>query len=402
MKDSEISRREMLGVASAAGLAVGMTAGLAGAAQAATSAGTGANAPKASGQKLAGVGRLPDPLAGRMRWAIVGLGNFAVAQMIPRFAQTEHARITAFVSGDPAKAADLGARYGVSKFYNYENFDSIAQDSEIDCVYICLPVGLHAEYTIRALKAGKHVLCEKPMANTPAECRAMIAAAKAANRQLGVAYRVHFDPFNMDIKRRIAAGEIGDIRWVGADNHFNADLAYPPHKWRLSKVLGGGGPMFDYGIYGLNGALMYLGDVAPVDVSAVYTTPPGDPRFAEVEGGLQYRMRMANGAMVHGSTSYYTFSVNRQSLVGTKGAMSMEPANGYDHNFLRLRKAGSADMVVDSISSIPQFAGQIDGFSLAARNNVPHLTPGEMGLRDIVLIDAIYRSADAGGAVVKL
>jgi glucose-fructose oxidoreductase len=394
MKDLDLSRREMLGVASAAGIAVG----LAGAAQAATAA----SAPKASGQALAGVGRLPDPLAGRMRWAIVGLGNYAVAQMIPRFAQTEHARITAFVSGDAAKAADLGARYGVSKFYNYDNFDAIAQDDQIDCVYIALPVGLHAEYTIRALKAGKHVLCEKPMANTSAECRAMIAAAKAANRQLGVAYRVHFDPFNIDVKRRLATGEIGDIRWIGADNHFNADPSFPPHKWRLSKSLGGGGPMFDYGIYGLNGALMYLGDVAPLDVSAVYTTPPGDARFAEVEGGLQYRMRMANGAMVHGSTSYYTFSVNRQSLVGTSGSMAMEPANGYDHNYLRIKKAGSADLIVDSIGSVPQFAGQIDGFCLAAKANTPHRTPGEMGLRDITLIEAIYRSADAGGQVVKL
>src|SRR5690606_26151660 len=160
---------------------------------------------------------------------------------------------------------------------------SIAGDPEIDCVYNVLPVGLHAEYTIRALEAGKHVLCEKPMASTSAECEAMIAAARANRRQLGVAYRVHVAPTHREALRRIQAGELGARRHVQCDHGFNANPEYPPHKWRLEKALAGGGSMYDIGVYGLNTSLMMLGGDRPVSVSAAYAYPRDDPRFAEVE-----------------------------------------------------------------------------------------------------------------------
>src|SRR6187551_3241360 len=223
----------------------------------------------------------------QMRWAVVGLGSFAINEAIPGFIDARQARMTAFVSGNPAKARDLGARHGVSRFYDYANYDAIKDDAEIDCVYVILPVGLHAEYTVRALEAGKHVLCEKPMASTSAECERMVAAAKANNRQLGVAYRVHFEPTNREAKRRIAAGELGAIRAVHNAHGFNANPEFPPHKWRLQKALAGGGSMFDIGIYGLNTSLLMLGD-DPVALSANYIYPKDDPRFREVEGGMEY------------------------------------------------------------------------------------------------------------------
>ncbi len=358
--------------------------------------------PQAHGQALAGVTDLPDPVVGRMRWAVVGLGNFAVANMMPAFLVSQHARMTALISGDPAKAVDLATRYGVDRCYSYQTFDQIAQDPQIDCVYIALPVGLHAEYAIRALNAGKHVLCEKPMASTSAECRAMNAAAARAGRQLGVAYRVHFDPFNLEIRRMIRDGAIGAVQHLGAENCFDANPAFPPHAWRLTKALGGGGSMFDYGIYGLNGSLMMLDEAMPHDVSAIYTTPAGDPRFAEVEGGVLWRMRFADGVHVQGCSSYATAHVNRQLIVGKRGTVTMDPANVYDRNAARHRRADGPDVLIEIPDSKRQFAAQIDGFSLAARANVPHRTPGSMGERDIALIEAMYRSADAGGIVVRV
>ncbi len=156
----------------------------------------------AQGQPMPGDARPQPAVPGeQMRWAIVGLGSFGVNQVIPGFADARQSRMTAFVSGNPQKARTLGARHGVSRFYDYANFDTMKDDAEIDCVYIVLPVGLHAEYTVRALEAGKHVLCEKPMASTAAECERMVAAAKANNRQLGVAYRVHFEPTNLEAKQ---------------------------------------------------------------------------------------------------------------------------------------------------------------------------------------------------------
>jgi len=360
-------------------------------------------AQQAIGQPLIGDPALPEVPQSRMRWAIVGLGTFAVGQVIPGFASARHSRMTAFVSGNRAKAEELGSRYGVSQFFGYDTYDDIADAEDIDCVYIVLPVGLHAEYTIRALEAGKHVLCEKPMASTSAECEAMIAAAKANDRTLGVAYRVHFEPNNVHVLNRIANGDLGTMRFVSGDHGFDANPDWPPHKWRLEKELGGGGSMYDIGIYGLNTSLMMVPDDTPVSVSAVYSTPEGDPRFTEVEGGLEYRLRMASGISLSGSSSYcWNPYVSRQRYFGSKGSVEMQPATTYYDNAIRLEEAGKPPSEYVAGNPIDQFAAQLDGFSQAARSGTEHRTPGEMGLRDIRLIEAMYRSADQDGAVVKL
>jgi predicted dehydrogenase len=385
---TNLDRRRLLAAGALAPLALGATRAFA--------------APKAEGTPLAGNFPIPDVPGEKMRWAVVGLGNFAVGEVIPGMLDSQHSRMTAFVSGSPAKQADLGARYGVSRFYNYANFDDIAKDPEIDCVYIVLPVGLHAEYTIRALNAGKHVLCEKPMASTSAECEAMIAAAKANNRQLGVAYRIHFEPTNVRAKQSIDNGELGDLRFVSCDHGFNADLNWPPHVWRLQKELAGGGSMFDIGIYGLNTSLMMLDKDTPVDVAATYSYPRDDVRFKEVEGGIDFRLRMASGITVSGSSSYcWSPYISAQRYMGSKATLFMKPATTYDRNTITIEGNGP-NREVGAGNPLLQFQNQIDAFSLAARANTPHKTPGEMGLRDIRIVEAMYRSADNGGAVVKL
>jgi predicted dehydrogenase len=382
--DTDFTRRRLLAAAGAAPLALAASRAL---------------AQTAAGQPMP-TDAQPQPLTPQeqMRWAVVGLGSFAINEAIPGFVDARQARMTAFVSGNPEKARDLGARHGVSRFYDYANYDTMKDDAEIDCVYVILPVGLHAEYTVRALEAGKHVLCEKPMASTSAECERMVAAAKANGRQLGVAYRVHFEPTNREARRRIAAGELGAIRAVHNAHGFNANPQFPPHKWRLEKALAGGGSMFDIGIYGLNTSLMMLEGDSPVAVSALYAYPKEDPRFAEVEGGIDWRMTMASGINVTGWSSYcHSPYVSRQHYFGATTSMEMQPATTYDDNNIMIdgRQIGAGN-------PLTQFAAQIDGFSEAARANRPHLTPGEMGLRDIRLIEALYRSADAGGAVVTL
>ena len=355
----------------------------------------------AEGQPMPGNAALPEPPGARMGWAVVGLGSYALGQVIPEFPAARQAKLTAFVSGNPAKARDLGARYGVEHLYDYRTYDRMADNPAIDCVYIVLPVGLHAEYTIRALEAGKHVLCEKPMASTSAECEAMIAAAKANDRQLGVGYRVHFEPHNREALRRIREGEIGTMRYIQCDHGFNASLQYPPHKWRLEKTLGGGGSMYDVGIYGINTSLMMLED-QPVEVSAAYAYPRDDPRFVEVEGGIDWRMRMASGINVQGSSSYcYGPYAARQRYFGSEASIVMDPATTYYDNTL-VMDGGGPRREIGAGNSREQFAAQLDGFSAAARANRPHLTPGEMGLRDLRLMEAMYRSAENGGAVIQL
>ena len=373
----------------------------AGGAMAATMAAGKAIAQQAIGQELMGDPALPEEPSQRMRWAIVGLGSFGVGQVIPGFADARQSRITAFVSGNTEKARMLGARYGVDRLYDYDNFDTIADDPEIDCVYIVLPVGLHAEYTIRALNAGKHVLCEKPMASSAAEARAMIAAAKAAQRQLGVAYRVHFEPNNVAVQERIASGDIGTMRFVSADHGFNINPDWPPHKWRLEKLLAGGGSLFDIGIYGINTSLMMLPGDRITGISATYATPASDSRFAEVEGAIDYRLRMASGINVQGSSSYcWNPYVSRQRYFGSEASIEMQPATTYGDNRITLEGGGQPPRTFRAGDPMTQFAAQVDGFSQAARQGTTHRTPGEMGLRDMLIMEGCYSSADAGGIMV--
>jgi predicted dehydrogenase len=269
-------------------------------------------------------------------------------------------------------------------------------------VYIVLPVGLHAEYTIRALKAGKHVLCEKPMASTSQEAEAMISAAEKARRKLGVAYRVHFEPNNLHVLEQVRNGALGTVRYISADHGFSANPDFPPHKWRLEKALAGGGSMWDIGIYGINTSLMMLPGDRVTAVSAAYSTPKGDPRFTQVEGAIDYRLRLASGINVQGSSSYcYSPYVSRQRYFGSDASIEMQPATTYYDNEIRFEGGGQAPRTYRAGIPEQQFAAQVDGFSRAARGEIAVRTPGEMGLRDLRIMEACYASADRGGAVVN-
>src|SRR6201993_2741245 len=162
---------------------------------------------------------VPEPPGKKLGWAIVGLGSLAINQILPAFAKCEKSRVVAFVSGHPDKANKLALRYGVSSknIYTYQNYGALKDNPEVDVIYIVLPNGMHAEYTVRGLAAGKHVLTEKPMANTPAECQQMIDAAKKANRKLMVAYRCRYEPFNQEAIRIARSNELGPTQMILAD-----------------------------------------------------------------------------------------------------------------------------------------------------------------------------------------
>ena len=223
--------------------------------------------------------QVPDPPGKKLGWAIVGLGSLAINQILPAFAKCEKSKVVAFVSGHPDKANKLALRYGVNpkNIYNYQNYDTIRDNPEVDIIYIVLPNGMHAEYAIRGHRAGKHVLSEKPMANTPAECQQMIDAARKANRKLMVAYRCRYEPYNQEAIRMARERELGPTKVILADHGFNIG---DPTQWRLNRTLAGGGSLMDIGIYSLNAA-RYYGE-EPTDINVMYTTP-GDTRFREVE-----------------------------------------------------------------------------------------------------------------------
>ncbi len=188
-------------------------------------------------------------------YAIVGIGAIA-GQMMPALTKTKLSRLTGLVSGHPEKARHFAQIYGVPEknIYNYENFDQIASNPEIDAVYIALPNSMHAEYTIRAAKAGKHVLSEKPMSTSVKDAEAMISACREARQRLMVAYRLHYEPYNMEAMKLCRKKRFGQIKMIDAEFSFVID---DPKQWRLNREMSGGGSLMDIGIYCLQ-ATRYL------------------------------------------------------------------------------------------------------------------------------------------------
>ncbi|MBI3693816.1 MAG: Gfo/Idh/MocA family oxidoreductase, partial [Acidobacteria bacterium] len=276
------------------------------------------------------------PEAKKVGYAVVGLGRLAQGQILPAFAKCRLSKVTALVSGDPAKAARLAAQYGVNpkNIYNYQNYDQMASNPDIDVVYVVLPNGMHAEYTIRGAKAGKHILSEKPMATTPEDCRTMIDACRAAGRKLMVAYRCRYEPYNMTAIRLIREGEIGRLKVVIADHGFNIG---DPAQWRLNAKLAGGGSLMDIGIYSLQ-ATRYLSGEEPAEINAQMYTTAGDPRFKEVEETILFQLKFPSGVLANCSSSYGHSGVNRYRAIGTKGWIELEPATSYTGLRMRVRK----------------------------------------------------------------
>ncbi len=337
---------------------------------------------------------LPEPVGRKVGWAVVGLGQFALNQIIPSFAAAKRSKLVALVSGSRDKAESVAERYGVARthLYDYAAFDAIRDNPDIDVVYVILPNALHPEFSIRASRAGKHVMCEKPMANSPAECEAMIAAAKGAGRKLMIGYRAHFEPHNVKAIALRKSGELGRVRLVTSDHHRHIDQSVPADQWRLVKALAGGGSLVDIGIYSLNAARYMTGE-EPVAVAAQVSTPADDPRFREVEDLVSFQLRFPSGAEAHLSSSYTAQNIKRIQALGTKASAVLDPATEYEGNRLALvTETGREKVKVEEAS---QFAAEMDHLSECVRNGAEPMTPGEEGLRDVRLIGAIYAAAEA-------
>ncbi|MEP9357983.1 Gfo/Idh/MocA family oxidoreductase [Sphingomonas sp. KR3-1] len=331
----------------------------------------------------------------KLGYAIVGLGNYATNQIMPRIKDCEFAELRALVSGTPAKLEQFGGQYGIPKThrYSYQDYDRIRDNPDIDLVYVVLPNSMHAEYSIRASQAGKHVLCEKPMAVSAAECEAMIAAARKANRKLMIGYRCHFEPYNLHAVDLVKSGFVGRPTLITAEHGFYAQAG----QWRLSRPFSGGGSLMDIGIYSLNAA-RYLAGEEPVQISAMESTDKRDPRFETVEDRIDWQMRFPSG-LIANCVSSYSSGHNAYRVTGTKGWVGMEPATPYEGHKMWTRANGQTSAVELLPPAKNQFVGQLDHLAESVLTGMPLRASGEEGLRDMRLIEAIYRSAREGRAI---
>lgn len=339
---------------------------------------------------------LPEPVKRKAGWAMVGLGELALGECVPAFRECQHSRLVALVSGHPGKAQKVAEATGVKPdaIYDYENFDKIAENPEIDIVYIALPNSMHAEFTIRALKAGKHVLCEKPMAATSAEAEQMIAAAKAAKKKLSIAYRLHYEPVNLKAAELCQKKAFGKIKTFAASNNQNVEAP----NIRLSSKLAGG-PVGDVGVYCINAARYTIGE-EPAEVSAIAHQPQDDPRFAEVPESVVFTMKYPSGVLAHCDCSFGSAESRRFRVHCEKGFIDLDPAfscHGLSIHVMEPKnERGGPEKSQLKIQEISQFASQFDHFSKCVLEDTETRTPGEMGLADMKIVEAIHRSIKSG------
>jgi predicted dehydrogenase len=328
----------------------------------------------------------------KVGYCIVGLGRISMQHFMPAVKTSHKSRVTALVSGHRDKAERMASEYNIpqSSIYSYDNFDDIAKNPEIDAVYVALPNSMHAEYTVRAAKAGKHVLCEKPMATSVEESRAMIEACGSAHKQLMIAYRCQYEPANLRAVQLIREGRLGSIQSI--ESAFGFRIA--ANEWRLDKKLAGGGPLMDVGIYCLN-ASRYLTGEEPLEVKGYSSVVDQDGRFAQVEENLSWTMKFPGGALASCVCTYGSSMRGYFRVRGSRGALVVEPAFNYEKPHLFAQFDGGETLELAPEEPDPmQFLLEADHMADCIVENREPRTSGREGLRDMEIIAQIYRSCE--------
>lgn len=347
------------------------------------------------GQALAaGCGVAPLLLAQagkKLRYCPVGLGRISLNHFMPGTRLSQFSEITAVTTGHREKGLKAASEYKFPEknIYSYETFDEIRNNKDIDAVYIGLPNSMHAEYTIRAAKAGKHVLCEKPMATSVKDCEAMIQACRDANVKLFIAYRCQYEPVNLRVMELIRNGSIGKVEAIESANGFDIHAG----EWRLDPKLAGGGPLMDMGVYSLN-ACRYLTGEEPVSLEGYAGVVDHDGRFKGVEENLSWSMKFPSGAVASCSTTYGANQPGFYRVHGSSGMIHAEPAFAYQGIKMKADIKGQEPIEMEEQEKDPsQFAVEADAFAQCIWENKTPKTSGEEGLRDMRYVETIYKSA---------
>ena len=326
----------------------------------------------------------------QVRYAVLGLGHIAQAAVLPAFRHAaRNSVLAALVSGEEKKLRRLGRRYGVQRICDYDDVDELFASDDIDAVYIALPNDMHKDCTVRAARAGLHVLCEKPMAVSADECEEMIRATRAANVKLMIAYRLHFERANLEAARFARTGKLGDLRFFSSD--FSMQVS--DDNIRLKPASEGGGPLYDIGVYCINAARYCLSE-DPIEVWAA-ATRSGDRRFRNVDETIVGAMRFRNERLATFTCSFGAADRSTYTISGTRGSLTMDPAYEYAVGLAYAMKVGERARK-KKFGKSDQFAPELLYFSdciLGGRDPEPS---GEEGLADLRVIEGMLRSIASG------
>jgi predicted dehydrogenase len=332
----------------------------------------------------------------RVGYAVVGLGHFAEHVVLPGFSNSRKAQLVALVSGDERKARRLAKKFGASDYYSYGGYAQCLDNPRVEAVYIATNNSTHAAFTVQAAAAGKHVLCEKPMATSVAECQQMIDACHAHRVRLMIAYRKYFEPAALDLKRLVDSGKLGRLKIIHSAFSIYMRPGGGRPAWHFDRRLAGGGALPDVGVYCVNTARWVTGK-DPVEAAAYQWTV--DPEaFKEVDENIAFRLTFPDGLVMEGTASWGGAKESFLLMVGEKGWATLAPAYQYDEERHLYGRIGGR-WFEKKYKIINELALELDALADCVRLNREPGPNGTEGLRDVAVMEAIYQSAREGRPV---
>lgn len=327
----------------------------------------------------------------RLGVALVGLGYYSTDLLAPALQQTKNCYLAGIVTGTPSKAEAWKKKYNIpdKNIYNYQNFDQIANNPDIDVVYVVLPPSMHREYVVRAANAGKHAWCEKPMAMTEQECREMIDACKKNKKKLAIGYRLQHEPNTQEYQRIVKQKLLGNVKQASCGAGYRENRT---DHWKQKKEMGGGA-LYDMGVYSIQGARLGTG-LEPIAIASAQISTTRPEIYKNIDETTVAKLEFPGGVVADIKTSFAE-NINFLDIVCQKGEIKMSPYQAY------AGVRGSSPLgEINHPYDVPwQQAKQMDDDALAIMQNKPMLVPGEEGLRDIRIVEAIYKSANTGQRV---
>jgi predicted dehydrogenase len=323
----------------------------------------------------------------RVGYAVVGLGHIAEHAVLPAFEHSKKSKLVAVASGDAAKARRLAKRFHAEEHYTYGALDQCLRNPEVEAVYVATNNSTHMEFTLQAAAAGKHVLCEKPLANTVEECQRMVNACRKSRVKLMTAYRKYFEPACIELKKLVASGRLGRLKILHTAFTINLD---PRNTWHLSQRLAGGGSLVDLGVYCVS-TVRWLTGLEPVEAAAhSWTVDPA--RFSEVEENTSFQLKFPQGLYMQASSSFGAALASFLQIYGEKGWVALDPAYAYDDE-RRMFGEIRGQWFEKRFRKIDEFQRELDHLAECIRANRNPLPDGIAGLRDMAVMRAIYQAA---------
>jgi predicted dehydrogenase len=335
--------------------------------------------------------------AKRVGYAVVGLGSISQVAVLPAFAHSKKAKLVAVVSGDKEKAKKLAQQFKAAYAYSYDEYAECLKNTLVEAVYIATPPGEHEKYAILAARAGKHVLCEKPLAATVQQARNMVATCRRSEVRFMTAYRKYFEPSTVMLKNMIARGDLGRIDVIHTLFAELRPFGDNSPAWLFSRELCGGGPLTDLGVYCLNTTRWLVGE-DPVTVADAVSWVRERRRYKEVEEGVAFRLDFRSGLVLQGTAAYSAAFSSFVHIHGEKGWAALSPAFAFEEERRVTGKIGGK-WFEKTFKAIDEFVLEIDDFADCIRKGRKPEPDGEQGLRDIIIIDAIYQAAKKGRPV---